>query len=72
MVHGNLSDQSLEAGAVVGRFAAESLVFIDDDDAVPGPTEGNRVFDQGILAFPGFPMLQYLLWARLSDINDGQ
>ena len=64
-------DEALEAGPVVGGPATLTLVVIDDEHAVLRPAERDGMVRQGILAFPRLAVLQDLLGAGLTHINQG-
>jgi len=58
MLHGNLGQDALESAPLVGRPTAESLIVIDDQDAIPGPSPGGCEVGKGILPFPRFAMVE--------------
>src|SRR5207237_7673911 len=61
----------LEAGAAFGALPATALVRIDDLDTVPRPAQRDGHVDQRILPRRGLLVLEYLVRARLADIDDG-
>ena len=65
MLHGNFGQDALESAPLVGGPAAESLIVIDDQDAIPGPSPGGSVVGEGILPFPRFAMVEDLLGVGL-------
>ena len=72
MLHGNLGQDALESAPLVGRPAAQSLIVIDDQDAIPGPSPGGREVGEGILPFPRFAMVEDLLGIGLAHVDDGE
>ena len=72
MVHGHLGQQPLESAPPVGRPAAQPLILVDDQDAIPGPAQGGRVVGEGILPLPRFAMVEHLLGVGLADVDDGE
>ena len=72
MLHGNLGQDALESAPLVGRPAAQPLIVIDDQDAIPGPSPGGREVGEGILPFPRFAMVEDLLGIGLAHVNDGE
>ena len=72
MLHGNFGQEALKSAPLVGRPTALSLIVIDDHDAIPGPSQGDRVVGEGILPLPRFPMVEDLLWIGLAHVNDGE
>ena len=70
MLHGNLGQEALESAPLVGRPAAVSLIVIDDQDAIPGPSPGDRVVGEGILPLPRLAMVENLLGIGLAHVND--
>jgi hypothetical protein len=43
MLHGNLGQQTLESASSIGRTTAQALILVDDQDAIPGPAQGDRM-----------------------------
>ena len=72
MLHGNLGQEALESAPLVGRPAALPLVVVDDQDAIPGPSQGDRVVGEGVLPLPRLPMVEHLLGIGLADVDDGE
>jgi len=72
MLHGNFGEQVLKSAPPVGRLGALPLILIDDQDAIPGPPQNDRMIGEGILPFPRFPMVEDLLRVRLAHVNDGE
>ena len=70
MLHGNLGQEALESAPLVGRPAALPLVVVDDQDAIPGPSQGDRVVGEGVLPFPRFAVVEHLLGVGLAHVND--
>ena len=71
MLHGNFGEEALKSASLVGRAAALALIVVDDQDAIPGPSQGDRVVGEGILPFPRFAMVEDLLGIGLAHVNDG-
>ena len=71
MLHGNLGQEALESASLVGRPATLSLVVVDDQDAIPGPSQGDRMVGEGVLPLPRFAMVEHLLGVGLAHVNDG-
>ena len=67
MIHGDFGQQALKSGPALGRLAAVPLVVVDDQDPVPGPSQGYGVVDQGVLPFSRFPVLEDLLRGRIGE-----
>ena len=61
MVHGNFGQEALESDAVLGGLAALALVLVDDQDSLPGPSQGRGVVRQGVLPLPRFLVIEDLL-----------
>ena len=72
MLHGNLGQEALKSAPLVGRPAALPLIVVDDHDAIPGPSQGDRVVGEGVLPFPRFPMVEDLLGIGLAHVNDSE
>ena len=72
MLHGNFGQEALEPGPLVGRPTALALIIIDDHDAIPGPSQGDRMVGEGILPFPRLAMVEDLLGVGLAHVNDGE
>ena len=72
MLHGNLGQEALKSAPTVGGPAAQTLVVVDDQDAIPGPSQGDRMVGEGILPFPRLAMIEDLLWVGLAHVNDGE
>ena len=70
MLHGNLGQDALESAALIGRPAAEPLIVVDDQDAIPGPSPGGREVGEGILPFSRFAMVEDLLGIGLTHVNN--
>ncbi len=49
--HGNLSQQAVKSIAILGRRTTESLVVVDHENTVLGPSESHCIVDQRVLAF---------------------
>ena len=52
MLHGNFGQEALESAPLVGRPAAQPLIVIDDQDAIPGPSPGRPRGRRGHIAVP--------------------
>ena len=72
MLHGNFGQEALKSAPLVGRPAALPLIVVDDHDAIPGPSQGDRVVGEGVLPFPRLAMVEHLLGVGLSHVNDGE
>ena len=72
MFHGNFGQDAVKSAPVFGRLAAESLVVVDDQDTVAGPSQCDRVVDQRVLAFARFSVIADLLRRGLADVDDRQ
>ena len=72
MLHGNLGQDALESAPLIGGAAAEPLIVVDDQDAIPGPSPGGREVGEGILPFPRFAMVEDLLGIGLTHVDDGE
>jgi len=72
VLHGNFGQDSVESAPVFGRLAAESLVVVDDQDTVAGPSQCDCVVDQSVLTFARFSVIADLLRRGLADIDDRQ
>ena len=72
MLHGNLGEDALESAALVGRPTAQSLIVIDDQDAIPGPSQSDLMVREGILPFSRFTMIENLLGIGLAHVNDDE
>src|SRR5512142_2339478 len=72
MVHGDLGEEVLEPEPWSGGPATPALVFVDDQDPIPGPTEGHGVVRHGVLSLPGFLVVEDLLGAGLANVYDRQ
>src|SRR5947209_874759 len=68
----HLSQQPLKPGSIFRITAALTLIFVDDLDSIRGPSQGDGVIDQSVLAQPRLAVFQDLLWARLTDVNERQ
>ena len=68
---GHLGDQLLEAFPVGGRCAGLALVDIDDGDLPGGPAQRDRPAAQVVLADRGLGVVQDLLEAGLTDVEQG-
>jgi hypothetical protein len=72
MLHGNFGEEALKSNSPVGGPTASPLIVVNDQDAVPGPSQGDRVIGEGILPLPRFPMVEDLLGVGLAHVNDGE
>jgi hypothetical protein len=45
MLHGNFGRDAVKSAPVFGRLSAESLVIVDDQYTVGGPSQCDRVVD---------------------------
>ena len=61
MVHGDLGEEALESEPSLGGPAALALVLVDDQDPVPGPSQGHGVVRQGVLSLARFLVIEDLL-----------
>src|SRR5262249_53076469 len=71
MLQGNWGGEGLNPAPPVGRLAAPPLIVIDDQDAIPGPPQGDRMVGEGILPLPRLAMVEHLLRVGLTYVNDG-
>src|SRR6516165_1726976 len=62
----------MKSGSPLGRLATFPLVLIDDEDPIPGPSQGCREVHQGILPFPRLDVVEDLLGIGLANENDRQ
>jgi hypothetical protein len=72
MLHGHLGQEALESAPTVGRTTAQALILVDDQDALPGPAQGDRMVGEGILPLARFAMIEDLLRIGLADVDDGE
>jgi hypothetical protein len=72
VLQGNFGEEALEPAAPVGGASAHPLIVVDDQDAIPGPSQGGRMVGQGVLPFPRFAMDEDLVGIRLAHVDDGQ
>jgi hypothetical protein len=72
MIHGHFGQDAVVSGPPLGRLATVALVLVDEQDPVPGPSQGHGQVDQGVLPFPRFGVIEHLLGIGLADIDDGQ
>ena len=72
VVHGDLGEEVLEPESWSDGPSAPTLVLVDDQDPVPGPTEGHGVVRHGVLPLAGFLVVEDLLGAGLADVDDRQ
>jgi hypothetical protein len=72
MIHGNFGQDAVKSGSPIGRLAAVALVCVDEQDSVPGPSQGHGQVDQGVWPFPGFDVIEDLLGLGLAKGDDGQ
>ena len=72
MLHGNFGEEALKSAPPVGRPAAPPLIVVDDQDAIPGPPQGDRMVGEGILPLPRFAMVEHLLGIGLAHVDDGE
>ena len=48
------------------------MIVVDDQDAIPGPPQGDRVVGEGVLPLPRLTIVENLLGVGLSHVNDGK
>jgi len=72
MVHRDLGEQALEAMSPIGFLGAAALVVVDDEDPIPGPPEGQGVVDRRVLSLSRLLVIEHLLRAGLTDVDDRQ
>ena len=72
MVHSHLGEQTLEPRSLLDGSPAAALVFVDDEDPIPRPTESGSMIRKGVLALSRFLMVENLLHAGLADVDDRQ
>jgi hypothetical protein len=72
MLHGHLGQEALKTVPAVGPTTGQALIVVDDQDAIPGPAQGDRVVGEGILALPRLAMIEDLLRVGLADVDDGE
>ena len=72
MVQADYRQHALKAHACPHALATLALVFINDDDAVSRPPQGDCTVHQGILPGCGLYVLDDLLGMGLAPIHYGQ
>jgi hypothetical protein len=72
MIHGNFSQEVMKSGSPIGRLAAFPLVLVNEQDSIPGPSEGCGKIRQGVLTFPRFDVIEDLLGIGLANEDDCQ
>ena len=72
MLHGNFGEDPLKSTPLVGGPAAESLIVVDDQNPIPGPSPGRRQVGEGVLPFPRFAMIEDLLGIGLAHVDDDE
>ena len=72
MVHRDLGEQPLEAVPPVGFLGAAALVVVNDQDPLAGPPQGQGVVDQLVLSLARLLVVEHLLRAGLTDVDDRQ
>ena len=72
MLHGNFGQDAMKSAPLDGRPGRLSLIVIDDQDAIPRPSQGDRELDEVVLPFPRFAMVEDLLGIGLAHVNDGE
>jgi hypothetical protein len=72
VIHGNFGQETMKSGSPIGRLATASLVFVNEQDPVLGPSQGLCKVDQGVLPFPRFDVIEYLLRVGLANVDDCQ
>src|SRR5262249_13546403 len=70
MLHGNFGEDSLKTTPFVGGPAALSLIVVDDQNPIPGPSPSYRQVGEGVLPFPRFAMSEDLLGIGLAHVHD--
>jgi len=70
MVHRDFGQEAMESPPILGGLTASPLVFVDDQDALLGPTQRHGLVGQGVLPFPRFLVIKHLPRRGLSDIDD--
>ena len=68
-----LSDEFQKSAKSCSRgfaAAADSQIFVDDDDSVIGPSKRRKSFGKSILSGGGFLMVAQLLTCRLPNVQD--
>jgi hypothetical protein len=60
---GHLGQQAVKAAALSRGPAGLPLVLVDDQDALPGPTQGDGAVDQGVLPLARLAVVQDLVGA---------
>ena len=51
-----------------GRTTAQVLILVDDQSAIPGPAQGNRMVGEGMESLPRFAMIEELLRVGLANV----
>lgn len=72
MVEPDLGEHPVEPMTALGGGTGNPLVFINDHDAVGRPAQLHGEIDEGVLPSGRFPVVQDLLGAGLSHIDNGQ
>ena len=72
MIHGNFGQEAMKSGSPIGRLATVPLVLVNEQDPVPGPSQGRCEVDQGVLPFPRFDVIEDLLGIGLANVDDCQ
>src|SRR5437764_14732747 len=71
MIQIHLNEDLMEPRTMFGRPARGGLVVVDDQDALGWPPQFDRVATQVVLERRRFAMMEDLLRAGLSHIDDG-
>jgi hypothetical protein len=70
VLHGNFGQEALESAPLVRRPTAQPLIVVDDQDAIPRPSQGGRRVEEGVLALPRFPIGEDLVGIGLAHVDD--
>ena len=70
MIHGNFGQEAMKSGSPIGRLATVPLVLVNEQDPVPGPSQGHCKLYQGVLPFPRFDVVEDLLELGLAHVDD--
>ena len=70
VVQRDLGEEALEAEPPLGGLGAESLILVDDDDAILRPSQGRGPAAEVVLQRGRLAMLEDLLRAGLAHVDD--
>ena len=72
MAHRHFREDALKSGTAFGRLGAVALVLIDRENPFARPAQRHRAMNQCVLALARFAMVQHLMRAGLSHVDDRQ